>query len=355
MRLHTELGLGSQATAIVEDIERQMAAQEVFLRDVDCWPLVREAADGGPITIPGHVPAQLHQTASASIAALAIRRIWTSGRIVYSVHPQMLAELADTSAEQLPGPIFNYLPHTNPLVIFPEPIPTTTPDGRAGKILGFYVYGRKNQPRRLCSSHDEDRDGLGLMFITALVDDHGKRQDTDLTRVTIPVGQDQFTIEQAVDGTLAAFAAEPGMQLLSDRMRAWLTELIRTAINILLYLCSEEPDTVVVPTGGKRKPGKGNRTAKPARMIKLGWRLGPALDTARRVTLEAPEHTDSGRRRPIPHQRRGHFRTFWTGQGRTTPILRFIKPCWVNLDLVSDSTSGASEHTVVNVRSRRSE
>jgi hypothetical protein len=130
----------------------------------------------------------------------------------------MLAELADSTSEHLPGPIFDYLPHSNPLVVFPEPIPTTTPDGARGQILGFFVYGNAGQPRRLCSSHDEHRDGLGLMFITALVDEQDNRLDIDLTRVTIPVGQDQFTVEQAVDGTLAKFGLEPGMLVVSERL-----------------------------------------------------------------------------------------------------------------------------------------
>ncbi|MFE5565689.1 hypothetical protein ACFQ68_11920 [Amycolatopsis japonica] len=358
MQLGTELGLGSQATAVVEDIDRQMTAQEQFIRRIGCWKQVCAAAEGdaSAITVPDHVPPELRHAAHSTITALAIRRIWASSRIVYALHPQMLAELADSSSEQLPGPIFGYLPHTDPLVSFPEPIPTTTPDGARGRILGFYVYGSAGRPRQLCSSHDEDRDRLGLMFVTALNDERGKRIDTDLTRVTIPVGDGQFTVDQAVDRTLAAFAVEPGMLMLSDRMRTWLTELVRTAVNVLLYLCSEEPDTLVVrPAGQRRSKGKSGKAGKPARMIKVGWRLGPAFHTARRVAANAPAETGTGRRRPNPHQRRGHFRTYWTGHGRTTPILRFIKPFWVNLDLVTDPTGGAAEHKVITVGPRQGE
>lgn len=356
MQLGTEFGLGSQATAVVEDIDRQMTAQEQFIRGMDCWNQVCAAAEGASstITVPDHVPAELHHAARSSITALAIRRIWASSRIVYALHPQMLAELADSSSEQLPGPIFSYLPHTNPLVIFPEPIPTTAPDGARGQILGFYVYGNAGEPRRLCSSHDEVRDRLGLMFVTALLDEHGKRIDTDLTRVTIPVGEEQFTVDQAVDRTLAAFAVEPGILMLSDRMRTWLTELVRTAVNVLLYLCSEEPDTIVVRSPSQRRTkSKGSKAAKPARMIKVGWRLGPAFHTARRVAAQTAAQTGDGRRRPTPHQKRGHFRTYWTGHGRTTPILRFVKPFWVNLDLVTDPTGGAAEHKVITVGPRQ--
>ncbi|MET8848529.1 hypothetical protein [Amycolatopsis sp. NPDC004625] len=266
----------------MEDIDRQMAAQEQFIRRNECWDQVRAAADGASTTIvvPDHVPADLHHDTRSSITALAIRRIWASSRVVYALHPQMLAELADSSSEQLPGPIFSYLPHTNPLVIFPAPIPTTTPDGARAQILGFYVFGSVGQARRLCSSHDDP-------------------------------------------------------------------------VNVLLYLCSEEPDTIVVrPATQRRSKGKGLKPAKPARMIKVGWRLGPAFHTARRVATEAPAETGDGRRRPTPHQRRGHFRTYWTGRGRTTPILRFIKPFWVNLDLVTDPANGAPEHKVIAVGPR---
>ncbi|MFE0025465.1 hypothetical protein [Amycolatopsis sp. NPDC059021] len=135
-------------------------------------------------------------------------------------------------------------------------------------------------------------------------------------------------------------------------MRTWLAELIRTAVNVLLYLCSEEPDTVILRPTNKRRTGKGRKTSKPPRMIKVGWRLGPALHTARRVAAETPAETSSGRRRPVPHQRHGHFRTYWPEHGRTTPILKFIKPSWVNLDLVTDAAAGATEHKVIAVGPR---
>jgi hypothetical protein len=80
--------------------------------------------------------------------------------------------------------------------------------------------------------------------------------------------------------------------------------------------------------------GTGTKASNPPRMIKVDWRLGPAFHTARRVAAGTPA---GGRRRPTPHQKRGHFRSYWTGQGRTTQVLRFIKSFWVNLDLVRPS------------------
>lgn len=77
VQLSTELGLGVQASVVVEDIERQMTAQEQFVRRLDCWSQVRSVADGSSatVTLPAHVPDQLHHTVRSSIMALAIRRL----------------------------------------------------------------------------------------------------------------------------------------------------------------------------------------------------------------------------------------------------------------------------------------
>ncbi|MGW4528965.1 hypothetical protein [Amycolatopsis sp. NPDC004378] len=124
-----------------------MAVQKQFVQQLDCGEQVRIAAAGSMrLNIPGHVPAQLRLSAYSSIVALAIHRIWHSSKIVCAVHPQMLEELADSSSEHLPGPIFDMLPHTNPLVTFPQPIETTTPDGANGRVLGFHVYGSSEEP-----------------------------------------------------------------------------------------------------------------------------------------------------------------------------------------------------------------
>jgi hypothetical protein len=144
------------------------------------------------------------------------------------------------------------------------------------------------------------------------------------------------------------------MLVVSERLQDWLAELIRTAVNILLYLCSEKPDTIVVKDPAKRRRhAKGGKPSQSPRMIKVGWRLGPAFHTARRASADQPPATTGTRKRPVPHQRRGYFQTYWTGPGRTTPILRFIRPSWVNVDLAAGGRS--AQHTVITVGPRPSQ
>ncbi|MEG8184668.1 hypothetical protein GZH49_40290 [Nocardia terpenica] len=54
------------------------------------------------------------------------------------------------------------------------------------------------------------------------MDDHDVRIDADLTRVTVPVSQDRFDIDDAVTVTLARSGSELGRLVFGDRMQAWL-------------------------------------------------------------------------------------------------------------------------------------
>jgi hypothetical protein len=39
-------------------------------------------------------------------------------------------------------------------------------------------------------------------------------------------------------------------------------------------------------------------------------------------------------RRYRPHQKRGHYQTYWTGPGGRVPRLTWVAPYWVSLDLL---------------------
>ncbi|ATL70769.1 hypothetical protein CRH09_35900 [Nocardia terpenica] len=259
----------------------------------------------------------------------------------------MVKELAETGAEELPGMIFDTLPHQNPLVILPEPLRIELENGNQGRLLGFFVYGSFNTPtkRRVCGTHDERRENLSLMFITedpsVTVDG---TFDHVFTKLTIPVSREQFSVDDAVQTTLEAFLLGLGNYATREQQEKWLGQLIRIALNILIYLCTEQPDVRTVSRASKKKPaGKPNTKSKPSRMIQVGWSLGPTLEKARRV-YESQRSSGTGQRSVKPHQRRAHYHTYWTGKGRTTPKVKFIKPFWVNL-----SAGETADYTVIPV------
>ena len=126
---------------------------------------------------------------------------------------------------------------------------------------------------------------------------------------------------------------EPGNPALHDpKSLDELTSLAKVAIVRLLALVVDEPDISDVnrpdnqPTPAK--PHKRGRWfgAPGTQTWNVGYRIGTALRT-RLDTMPGDNQTNPNRRAsPRPHVRAAHFRVYWTGPGRTTPTLRWIKP-----------------------------
>lgn len=96
-----------------------------FIRDHGHLSDIDAAANGGGIRIPTHLPTAIRGQILHSGTALAIHRIWETGKTVPAIHPLMQHALADTSTTALPGAIFDDLLYSNPFVVFTEPVPTT--------------------------------------------------------------------------------------------------------------------------------------------------------------------------------------------------------------------------------------
>jgi hypothetical protein len=338
------LVLASSAAKVLDFVEREYAEIEPIIRRYELQDCIKEFASGEQTRLPkvkGMALLTSRQLQSLQNIPIdfAVRKIWLScGRTVYSIHPAMVSELVTSKSDRLPGQVFEFLPHRSPLIIFPQPVPTTMPDGISGELLGFYVYGRFDERTRLCDSHDERLESLSLTFVcrTELTDEGkrlrpGEKYDADFTRMSVPITGKSFTIEEAVTTTMASFSADPTLPT-DHRLQEWLETNTRLALNVLLYICSEEPD--IVPATNKRLSGK-TKEGKPVREMNVGWTVGPALLKAREQHGSQPGIPTG--RKMAPHQRRAHFHTYWTGSGRTVPIIRWLNPIFVNVKLADES------------------
>ncbi|MCO1575529.1 hypothetical protein M8C13_07125 [Crossiella sp. SN42] len=292
MQSQQGLGLNDQTLETLTYVHWLASQQEKVLRNVGLFQFVQPVSEGQPLQ---HASIPNVHDMYGLIVGLAVRRLWSiRKRTVYALHPQLVSELDDSTSGELPAEIFDRLPRPDPLIVFPQPLHVATPDGKVGHVIGFYVYGRlKVTGGALCSSGERERKGLGLLFLTRILDDQGHQIDIDVTRLTIPSGQGHFTVDDAVDNTLKAFASEPDMHYMPGRMQAWLTALTRAAVHVLLYLCSEDPDIAKRPASATRgvglaKPADGGKTPKPVTLFNVGWQAGPALYEARR-TSTAPQ------------------------------------------------------------------
>lgn len=123
-----------------------------------------------------------------------------------------------------------------------------------------------------------------------------------------------------------------------ERYGRSLAQLLAEVASLLLYLCSDEPDTARLALDRTITPRSTVAASAVAMtVLDVGVRLGAVLragnDTlVHPTTADDVEADGTGRavRRPVAHMRRAHWHTYWTGP-RSDPALRVAKLRWVHM------------------------
>lgn len=146
---------------------------------------------------------------------------------------------------------------------------------------------------------------------------------------------DMFPVHGNQGQAVTSMLSEELLQKISEANR----ELMTKSINLLLYLCAENAE---VHTDRPRPPRISTPkdpdvTELPTRptVYDVGTRIGAAIREAASANKER-DVSEGGRQSgkhasPIPHVRRAHYSTYWTGEGRTTPVVRWIEPVLVGV------------------------
>ena len=217
-------------------------------------------------------------------------------------------------------------------IIFDAPIPAD----------GFFAWIKWN-------SHNRQKE----LTVIAL-DADGNRIDADVCPL-------EGTIEEAVKGLRCASA----LQYLTDTHNAFgrnpellskvlngvvgygeSENIFRKIINLLLYLCTDEPDYDNQPRRVKAKPTYTTYTPeRPPRrtnVTNVGTRIGAAIrldrQKAKELNEEAEQQQQSEHRKhasPIAHIRRGHYHSFWTGARESVDrkiVVKWLPPMLINGD-----------------------
>lgn len=322
---------------------RELAEHFITSDDMQAPPHIRyRATAGGRLDI---------REVMATVTDTAIFRLWSRSKVVYAMDDLLLGYLSEASSSSIPTQILRQLPHPDPFVLLPKPDlndpQTYYYRTRINVPVGAFVFGRYNQAQQLISTTDAKREDLGLMFVGFRDTDHGP--DLITLRCTIPLQGPTFRVEDAVSATIAKFRFNEHLPEHDPaKLEDWLRTYVGQAFNSLLYVCTEQPDIEVyqprVGRHGKPVKRQARRRLRPGdidTIIKLGFRMGPALHQAR-TQWERSQTTQpgsaAGERRVRPHQKKGHYRTYWTGPGRELPILKYIAPFWVNEDLLGEAT-----------------
>ncbi len=301
----------------------------------------------------------------ATVRDCAIFRLWTQSKVVYAMDDGLLDYLSGSSASSIPTEILRAIPHANPYVLLPRPDvadpQTTYYRSHIGVPWGAFVFGRYRNAQLMCSTRDERREDLGLMFLGLLESEGGTVLQT--IRCTVPLRERLITVENVVNATIAGFTFNAHLAE-DDRSRfeAWLRTYVAQVFNSLVYVCTDQPDIETYRPGineaGKVKKSGRRRQRRPRasdinEVVQLGFRMGPLLHQARHQSEreQGEQSAGTGVRQP-PHQRRGHFRTYWTGPGRQVPRVNWVAPYWVSQDLL-DGEAGPRDVVVRPVKRRK--
>lgn len=268
-------------------------------------------------------------------------------KIAVAVDPDMVQEIIDTQASEIPGEMFTRLPYVNPLVVFPQKIETTSSNGHRVHILGFFAYGRRDyvqengeQNSDICDTDDPSMNRIGFLFIS-YVPETG---NIDFTRVSARL-KDRVSLEDAIVEGVANYGYDhsvPGVT--RDGVMTWFGTLLSLSLNISLYLVSSGADMQKMSVAASNKPsnypGAGYARPRKTRIVRMGWVLGPRLRRLRREYDQNKRTKNSvGTGTVAPHPVRAHFRTYWTGskKSKQVPIVRFITPFWTGLDSLENA------------------
>ncbi|MFJ4680593.1 hypothetical protein [Kitasatospora sp. NPDC088783] len=343
---------------ISETFVSHLTERESLLRANHRWllPMLDRMCAGLPVAPAHRKPVNLPRRAQEDMIDIAshvgILRMWARrGRVTYDLHPDLASELYRSTSDELPGSIFERMPHINPLVVLPEPWPVQYKDVR-GQVRGFYVFGFNDEPTQATFT-DEEVDGLGLLFVIDLLDPQTwEVHSQTYMRMNIPTGRKRFTVQEAADFAADRAEAVWGRQRDPDAVLGLFEEVLRPALSVLVYLCCDNRDLAEPPVAAPvRKRRRPVRERDPF-FVEVGWRIGPKLHAARRAAgrVRDGDGLPSGVQH-APHQKSGHFRRFRIGKGRTGSTIRWVMPYWVRLDLLPEDTDPIT--TVVPVETQR--
>lgn len=272
---------------------------------------------------------------AATLSELRVDALWShAGSTVYVMNPELVEALTEAHTDILEMPIaaISALPHPSPLILLPRPVEIIMGNGQTGHVVAIYVGGLAHDERTPegaggtgVTTDDPTCNGISIMLYCQI-----DEETTDVATIQI-VAPGASSIRYAVERSVDRFHIGAPTNLDAEQRRAVITAHVMAAamlaVSCLAYACSANSDLDVLPRAPKGRKVPGNPTGKgtPPAWINVGYVVGPAIGAARREVTERVTGGD-GTRSVRPHIRRLHLHLYWTGPGRTIPVIRTLLP-----------------------------
>lgn len=300
----------------------------------------------------GYLPSKILSDMKKRARDAQTYSFWEQRRETYLTHPEMSRNLMNMkSSVKIPAGVFRRLRNPDPLFLIPGAIPITHGDGLPGRIVGFQVAGAfsplySHTPEtlppgiglndvRLASTH---ADGINCYCVTILSEVHspdgGEIRDFDSVRLAIPLSGN-FSVDGLVDEVSSRFlwSGDMGAGITEERKRGYLRAAAKLAVSHLLYATSRTVDLEEKAHNDRppaaRKAG-GSKAPRPARVRKLGFQMGAAIEDFKRRPARAKAESAPTGKKVRPHTRGAHLHMYLVGPGRKEIDFNWLDPIDVN-------------------------
>lgn len=276
----------------------------------------------GAVSVYRQMTRQTQDFVRRSISDVQLALNWERHRVAYSVDPVLHQALmaTDPAGTPVPAEVLRRIPHPDPVFLLPRGIPVQLADGSAGYMRAFFLRGLIAGSYS-ASTSDEEVTHFQVCALTSMDDVNGVPTDWDLSGVSIPLDQ-PFTVDSASHHSAARWDAHQNETGGIEQIKAWTRQILEICLPVVMYCCSVNADAQPAATPAKQRPRKGSKRqavkeAPAARVLNLGYRVGPALTrtASRRERAQTDAHrtgVGTGRKRRT-HIRRAHWHTYWYG------------------------------------------
>ena len=280
------------------------------------------------------------------LSLLLAFKAWQRTKAVYSFDREFVEAMSYTEDTTILISLLERLPFRDMLFFFPE---GTLPKIKGEETAGMYVHIESHSGFLWINFNYLDRINKdseiypGISFAFLITNEMKVSQVFETPEYLEWLSTYKQTV--LIDRQLNEQEAEES--LLAEK------KVLNTAINLMYYLSSKEPDIKQIKQHKKPKKkttGKKEDSDPAIKLHEVGTKYAEII--YKRVNLnEGPAEEDSasdeneedetvegdvitvkpGKKRR-PHVRRAHFQQYWTGEGRTIPVLHWIPDLFVGVN-----------------------
>ncbi|MEU0214991.1 hypothetical protein ABZ281_07640 [Streptomyces sp. NPDC006265] len=283
----------------------------------------------------------------SSACMVGAAKIWRRTRVVYDVNPDFGASLVDMELDaEFPGEVLKRLPHPDPVFVFREPHIRTMPSGEDVAVRGFLVTCRPSMNSVASTMHvdlEDDETPYLVVMIVDVLPKSGKDKRRGFVELKVPRRDGKTTVGQII-GEIGIFhGTHDGYATPNDEtaLKRFLSEAALIAVSHMLYACCDNPDAeeASAPAHATRVK-KGSKPKRQTRVLRLGWRLGPAIRRFNAGIERLRALGPSTGRSLLPHVRRGHPHTVLYGVAKSLRKVKWFPPTLVNADRFGAEAEG---------------